>query len=150
MTVRTPGSLTFVLLAALVLPIQPPVVIPQRAGPDAPVDDPITMRGCLEGRHLRILEQDSSDLSGVHDIRLKGARGVMRLVDDADHRYVELTGVLRLGRRDRVDTRRKVKAGKTTIYVSGAAEQTSGETPVADPVFEVQALTPLGERCPGR
>jgi hypothetical protein len=132
--------------------VQQPVPMPApRTGPDAPVNDPVTVRGCLEGRFLKILEQDSADLSGLRAIRLKGPRGVMRILDDHEHSYVEVSGTLDLGRRDRVDMRRKAKVGaKTTISVGAAQEQITGDPIVADPVLQVAALTPLGERCPGR
>jgi hypothetical protein len=131
---------------------QQPVPLPApRTGPDAPVNDPVTVRGCLEGRFLKILEQDTTDLSGVRAIRLKGPRGVMRMLDDHKHGYVEVSGTLDLGRRDRVDMRRKVKVGsKTTISVDAAQEQITGDPVVADPVLQVVAFNPLGERCPGR
>ena len=131
---------------------QQPVPLPApRSGPDAPVNDPVTVRGCLEGRFLRILEQDATDLSGLRTIRLKGARGVMRMLDDHKHTYVELSGTLDLGRRDRMDARRKVKVGaKTTVSVGAAQEQITGAPVVADPVLQVVAFTPLGERCPAR
>jgi hypothetical protein len=115
------------------------------------VNDPVTLRGCLEGRLLRILQTDASDLSGVRDIRLKGPRGVMRMLDDHKHSYVEVSGQLDLGRPDRLETRRKVKVGsKTTISIGAAAEQITGDPVLADPVLQVIAFTPLGERCPGR
>lgn len=143
------ATLVAVLVAAWALQAPP---APPRTGPDPPVNDPVTMRGCLEGRYLKILEHDVADLSGVRRIRLKGPKGVMETLDDAEDRYVELTGRLLLHRRDRVETRKKAKAGsKTTISVGAATEQITGE-PVraADPVLEVEAFTPLGERCPGR
>ena len=109
------------------------------------------MRGCLEGRHLKILEHDASDLSGIRDIQLKGPRGVMRTLDDHKHSYVEISGQLDLGKPDRIDTRRKVKTGsKTTISIGASSEQVTGEAPIADPVLVVEAFTPLGERCPGK
>jgi hypothetical protein len=135
---------------ALTLGLQQPLPASPRTGPDAPVNDPITVRGCLEGRHLKILEHDASDLSGIRDIRLKGPRGVMRALDDHKYSYVEITGQLDLGINDRLDTRRKVKAGsKTTISIGAATEQTRGVAQVADPELRVAAFTPLGERCPG-
>ena len=136
--------------AVLWLP-QPGAVQPPRTGPTAPVNDPVTVRGCLDGHHLKILESDISDLSGVRDIRLKGPRGVMRSLDDHKGAYIEVSGQLDLGRPDRLETRRKVKAGsKTTISLGAGAEQITGQPPVADPILQVEAFTPLGERCPGR
>ena len=138
-------------LLAVALPIQTAPPPPPRTGPDAPVNDPVTMRGCLEGRRLRILEHDASDLSGIRIIRLKGPRGVMSALDDAEHRYVELSGRLDLGRTDRLETRKKVKAGsRTTVSIGAGTEQITGLQPLADPVLRVEAFTPLGERCPGR
>jgi hypothetical protein len=75
----------------------------------------------------------------------------MRTLGDHKHTYVEVTGQLDLGRPDRLETRRKVKAGsKTTISVGASSEQVHGDPPMADPVLEVEAFTPLGERCPSR
>jgi hypothetical protein len=139
------------LFVALVLVLQQLPPPPRATGPAPPANDPITVRGCLDGRFLRIVEHDSSDLSGIRDIRLKGPRGVMRTLDDHKHSYVEVTGQLDLGRRDRLETRRKVKAGsKTTISIGASTEQTTGEPPIADPVLRVEAFTPLAERCPSR
>ena len=75
----------------------------------------------------------------------------MRTLDDHKHSYVEVTGQLDLGRHDRLETRRKVKAGsKTTISIGASTEQITGEPPTAEPVLQVEAFTPLGERCPSR
>jgi hypothetical protein len=143
-------DLVAALFAASVM-LQQPLPVAPRTGPDAPVNDPVTVRGCLDGRHLRILDHDTSDLSGIRDLRLKGPRGVMRALDDHKHSYVEITGELDLGRRDRIETRRKVKAGsKTTISIGASSEQVSGEPSVDDPTLQVEAFRPLGERCPGR
>jgi hypothetical protein len=115
-----------------------------------PIIDPVTVRGCLEGHWLRILEHDASDLSGVQRVRLKGARSMLRLLDDQRGDYVEVTGDLDLGPRDRIETRRKVKVGKTTISLGASGEQLSGEriAAVPDPTLVVDAFTKLGERCP--
>jgi hypothetical protein len=142
-------DLAAVLLASLItqLPFEP-----ARTGPDKPVNDPVVVRGCVEGRHLRIV-RGSGDLVGLRDIRLKGPKGVMATLKDHQHGYVELTGVLDFGRRDRIDTRKKAKLGKDgkggTITLAASGEQVSGLQPFSDPVLEVVALTPLGERCPG-
>ena len=139
-----------VLAAALGLQQPAPIQAP-RTGPDSPVNDPVTVRGCLEGHHLKILESDASDLSGIRDIRLKGPRGVMRSLDDYRGAYVEVAGLLDLGRPDRIETRRTIKAGsKTTISIGASAEQISGQPPLADPILIVNGFQPLGERCPGR
>jgi hypothetical protein len=143
-------DLVAALFATSVMLQQPRPVAP-RTGPDAPVNDPVTVRGCLEGHRLKILDHDASDLSGIRDIRLKGPRGVMRALADHKHSYIEVTGELDLGRRDRIETRRKVKAGsKTTISIGASSEQITGDSPAADPTLQVEAFTPLGERCPGR
>jgi hypothetical protein len=135
--------------AAAVRAQQPPVA-PPAAGPAAPTRDPVTVRGCLEGRWLRILETDASDLSGVRRVRLKGARSMLRVLRDQGGDYVEVTGDLELGRSDRLEARRKVKVDdKTTISIGASAEQVSSN-PVAppDPTLVVDAFTTLGERCP--
>ena len=134
--------------AAAVRAQQPPVA-PPAAGPAAPTRDPVTVRGCLEGRWLRILQADSSDLSGVRRVRLKGSRSMLTVLKDQGGDYVEITGDLDLGRRDRLDVRRKVKVGdKTTISIGASAEQVSGpETAPPDPTLVVESFTALGERC---
>ena len=58
---------------------QQPPAAPPGAGAAAPTRDPVTVRGCLEGRWLRILEHDASDLSGVTRVRLKGAAHLANL-----------------------------------------------------------------------
>jgi hypothetical protein len=80
----------------------------------------------------------------------------MRTLDDHRHRYVEVTGKLNLGRLDRIEARRKVKLGSKggTISIVTSSEQTSSGLPItgndltAEPLLEVAAFTPLGERCP--
>jgi hypothetical protein len=129
---------------------QQPLVAPPATGPAAPTRDPVTVRGCLEGRWLRILQADSSDLSGVRRVRLKGARSMLTVLKDQGGDYVEVTGDLELGRSDRLEARRKVKvADKTTISIGASAEQVSSN-PVAppDPTLVVESFTALGERCP--
>jgi hypothetical protein len=130
---------------------QQPPVAPPAAGPAAPTRDPVTVRGCLEGRWLRILQHDSSDLSGIRRVRLKGSRSMLTVLKDQGGDYVEVSGDLDLGRRDRLDGRRKVKvADKTTISIGASAEQISGPDDVTPPeaTLVVDSFTALGERCP--
>jgi hypothetical protein len=143
-------SVAFALAAAGAVRAQQPPVAPPAAGPAAPTRDPVTVRGCLDGRWLRILESDASDLSGVRRVRLKGARAMLRVLRDQGGDYVEITGDLDLGRRDRLDGRRKVKvADKTTISIGASAEQVSGpDVSLPDPTLVVDTFTTLGERCP--
>ena len=137
--------------AAAVRAQQPPVA-PPAAGPATPTRDPVTVRGCLEGRWLRILQHDSSDLSGIRRVRLKGSRSMLTVLkDQGGNDYVEITGDLDLGRRDRLDGRRKVKVSdKTTISIGASAEQVSGPDDVTPPeaTLVVDSFTALGERCP--
>ena len=136
--------------AAAVRAQQTPVA-PPAAGPALPTRDPVTVRGCVEGKWLRILQHDSSDLSGVRRVRLKGSRSMLSVLRDQGGDYVEVTGDLDLGRSDRLDTRRKVKiADKTTISIGTSAEQVSGSDDVTPPeaTLVVDSFTALGERCP--
>jgi hypothetical protein len=135
---------------ALAIGAQQPPVAPPADGPASPTRDAVTVRGCLDGRWLRILEHDSSDLSGVRRVRLKGPRSMLTVLKDQGGDHVEITGDLDLGRRDRLEGRRKVKvADKTTISIGASAEQVSGPdlTP-PDATLVVEAFTVLGERCP--
>jgi len=136
-------------VADAVIPQQPPVA-PHAAGPASPTRDPVTVRGCLEGRWLRILEHDSSDLSGVSRVRLKGSRAMLHVLADQKGDYVEITGDLDLGPGDRLDARRKVKVGDKTTISIGATAQQIGEPEVTPPdaTLVVDAFTTLGERCP--
>ena len=129
---------------------QQPPVAPPAAGPAAPTRDPVSVRGCLDGRWLRILESDSSDLSGVRRVRLKGSRSMLTVLKDQGGDYVEITGDLDLGPGDRLDARRKVKVGdKTTVSIGATAEQLSHSQPSpADATLVVDSFTTLGERCP--
>jgi hypothetical protein len=129
---------------------QQPPVAPPAEGPASPTRDPITVRGCLEGRWLRIFEHDTSDLSGVRRVRLKGSRSMLGVLRDQGGDYVEITGDLDRGRGDRLDARRKVKvADKTTISIGASAEQLSGpDVTPPDATLVVEAFTVLGERCP--
>lgn len=54
-----------------------------------PARDPVTVRGCLEKRWLRILQHDATDLSGVTRVRLKGSRAMLALVDDGRGHHVD-------------------------------------------------------------
>ena len=138
-----------VAIAAAVGTQQPPIA-PPAAGPASPTRDPVTVRGCLEGRWLRILEHDASDLSGVTRVRLKGSRSMLHVLADQRGDHVEITGDLDLGPGDRLDARRKVKVGdKTTISIGTTAQQVSGpEVTAPDATLVVDAFTVLGERCP--
>ena len=139
------------LSLAFAIGAQQPPVAPPAGGPASPSRDPVTVRGCLEGRWLRILQADSSDLSGVRRVRLKGSRSMLTVLKDQGGDHVEITGDLDLGRRDRLDGRRKVKvADKTTISIGASAEQVSGPDDVTPPeaTLVVGSFTALGERCP--
>jgi hypothetical protein len=129
------------------------VPAPAATGRDArPVRDPVTVRGCLDRRWLRILEHDATDLSGVTRVRLRGSRAMLDLVDDGRGTHVEVTGDLDLGRRDRIEARRKYRPNpKTTISIGASAEQV-GSRDVAPPevTLVVEAITRLGDQCPSR
>ena len=129
---------------------QQPPVAPPAAGPAVPTRDPVTVRGCLDGRWLRILEHDSTDLSGVRRVRLKGSRSMLNVLKDQGGDYVEVTGDLDLGRADRLDARRKAKVSdKTTVSIGASAEQIGGpEISPPDATLVVEAFTVLAERCP--
>jgi hypothetical protein len=123
---------------------------PSREGVASPTRDPVVVRGCLEGRWFRILEHDITALSGVTRVRLKGAKSMLTVLGDQKGDYVEVTGDLDLGSRDRLETRRKAKVGnKTTVSIGADAEQIHG-TPAVVPeaTLVVDAFTVLGERCP--
>lgn len=127
-----------------------PLPVPTVAGPQR---DPVTVRGCLDKRWLRILEHDSTDLSGVKRVRLKGSRAMLALVDDGRGSYVEITGDLDVAAADRIETRRRRKVGsKTTISLGASAEQVSGGTgPMApEPTLVVEAIVRLGASCRDR
>jgi hypothetical protein len=119
---------------------------------EGPARDPVTVRGCLEKRWLRILEHDSTDLSGVARVRLKGSRAMLALVDDGRGTHVEVTGDLDLGRRDRLETRRKYRPGsKTTVSIGASAEQVRGaDVSPPEATLIVDAITRLGDQCPSR
>lgn len=120
----------------------------------APQRDPVTVRGCLDKRWLTIVEHDSTDLSGVRRVRLRGSRAMLALVDDGRGNYVEITGDLEVGARDRIETRRKRKIGsKTTISIGASAEQVNSADAVTvapEPTLIVDAFVRLGDQCPRR
>jgi len=146
-----PGPIATLSIAiALAATIQQTPVAPPASGPAPPTRDPVTVRGCLEGRFLRILDSDASDLSGVRRVRLKGSQSMLKMLKDEGGDYFEITGDLDVHVSDRLDARRKVKVGgKTTVSIGTTAEQTRGPE-VAPPgaTLVVDAFTVLGERCP--
>jgi hypothetical protein len=145
----TVATLSIWIAVAMAGAQQPPGA-PPATGPASPTRDPVTVRGCLEGRWFRILEHDSSDLSGIKRVRLKGSRSMLNVLKDQGGDYFEVTGDLDLGPADRLDARRKVKVtGKTTVSIGASAEQVSGrDTSPPDATLVVEAFTALGERCP--
>lgn len=117
----------------------------------SPGRDPVTVRGCLDRRWLRILEHDTSDLSGVTRVRLKGSRAMLRMLDDGRGAYVEIIGDLDVAAADRLEVRRKHKIGsKTTVSLGAAAEQRDGTEIAPDATLVVEAFTRLGDECPRR
>lgn len=121
-------------------------------GPAKPVRDPVTVRGCLDGKRLRILEHDVAELSGLRYVNLKAPRALMKQISDYRNAYVEVTGQLELPAGDRIETRKKYKVGeKTTVSVGMKGEQvdsfpTSPESYVS--TLEVEGFKALDEdRC---
>lgn len=122
-------------------------------GPAKPVRDPITVRGCLDGRWLRITEDDVAELSGVRDVRLKGPRSLMQQMEDDIGTYVEVTGLIDLRPGDRVEGHKQYKVGSRTKVSIGAKGEHTGAAPTLDPTastLEVHGFEVLGDTCPGR
>ena len=150
------------LTLSLALPCVGAGAVPgTQATPPAPVSrtaampqrDPVTVRGCLDKRWLRILEHDSTDLSGVKRVRLKGSRAMLALIDDGRGTYVEITGDLDVPAADRIETRRKHRVGsKTTVSMGASAEQVAGGAVAAgrEPTLIVGAVARLGASCRDR
>jgi hypothetical protein len=144
--------LLFSLFAAAATP-QGQVPHQPADGPAKPVRDPITVRGCLDGRWLRITEHDVAELSGVRDVRLKGPRALMQQIEDEIGTYVEVTGLIELPPGDRIEGHQQYKVGsRTKVSIGAKGEQTNPKavsgTP-APPTLDVQGVEPLGDRCPG-
>ncbi len=133
-----------VALAARTQPPRPTASAPQR--------DPVTVRGCLDKHWLRIVAADATDLSGVKRVRLKGSKAMLRMLDDGRGRYVEITGDLDLGARDRIEARRKYKIDRKTTVSLGASAEQRGETASSapDPTLIVEAFEHLGDQCPAQ
>jgi hypothetical protein len=114
--------------------------------------DPITVRGCVEGRRLRVLSHDMTDLVGIRDWRLKGSRAMLDALKDEKDGYFELSGLVERAALDRLDTQRKRKLGdKTTVSLGASAEQRRGEqTRPEVPELVVEAFTRLDDTCPAR
>ena len=154
-----PCSLTRALLGltAVLVAVSAPVAarqepaLPAGSRPTS-ASDPVTVRGCLEKRWLTILEHDATDLSGVKRVRLKASRAMLALLDDGPGRHVEITGELDLGRRDRIEARRKYKPGsKTTVSIGASAENVrGGDAPPPDVTLVVASFTRLGDQCPSQ
>jgi hypothetical protein len=151
-----------VLTALLVLSLfaaaaSPQGQVPYRPadGPAKPVRDPVTVRGCLDGKRLRIVEHDFAELSGVRYVTLKAPRALMKQLADYRKAYVEVTGQLELPPGDRIETRKKYKVDpKTTVSVGMKGEQVDSNPTSADSyvsTFEVEAFKALDEdRCQPR
>jgi hypothetical protein len=120
--------------------------------PVSPINDPISVKGCLRGTTLTILATDAVDLSGAREVKLTGPRGLLKQLADHRNQYIEVVGVLKAegGNSDVLDTRRKQKVGtKTTISVGAHAEQSRGEpTSPRRHTLELHAFEPLMDACP--
>jgi hypothetical protein len=143
------------LTALLVLSLFVAVASPQGQVPTKPADGPakperasITVRGCLDGKRLRIIEHDVAELSGVRDVTLKAPRALMKQLADDRNAYVEVTGQLELPPGDRIETRKKYNVGsKTTVSLGMKGEHESPPTsPNSDvSTLEVEAFKALDE-----
>ena len=144
------------LTALLVLSVWVAAASPQGQVPDRPADgpakpqrDPITVRGCLDGKRLRIVEHDVAELSGLRYVTLKAPRALMKQISDYRNAYVEITGQLELPAADRIETRKKYDVGsKTTVSVGMKGEQldsfpTSPESYVS--TLEVESFKAIDE-----
>ena len=50
---------------------------PAPAGVARPQRDPISLRGCAEGRPVRVIEDDVTELAGIRNLRLTGSRALL-------------------------------------------------------------------------
>jgi hypothetical protein len=145
-------SIPFAIVVALALVQSAPLPAPGKVA--RPVNDPVSVKGCLRGTSLTILETDAADLGGIREVRLTGSRSLMKQLVDYRNHYIDVVGVVKRegGTSDRIEMRRRQKVGsKTTISVGATAEQTSGGEPLTPTTFTVaiQAFEPIADKCPG-
>jgi hypothetical protein len=99
----------------------------------------VTVKGCLKGRVLQVIEAKQTDVQSgppirQHSLRLSGKKDVMSDVKKNDGHYVEVVGLLR--KADLVEPGMRIKGGRVVI---GGGMSGSPST-IPDPVENVAVL----------
>jgi hypothetical protein len=136
------------ILLALTLPlISPPQSDVVKNSRDS---DPITLRGCLHGKTLKVTRSDDPLGPETKTFSLHLSKALATALREHEGHEEEITGVLRHTARAMGGTKSKVMNGGKTKVTVGATEERNTGPDEGPPQIDVTGFRHMADLCEGR
>src|SRR6476646_11841570 len=112
--------------------------------------DPISLRGCLHGKTLKVTRSDDPLGPETKSFSLHLSKALATALREHEGHEEEITGVLRHTARSMGGTKSKVMNGGRTKVTVGAAEERNSGSDEGPPVMDVSSFRHITDLCGGR
>jgi hypothetical protein len=136
-------KILFALTFAVILSPQSDVVKKSRDS------DPVTIRGCLQGKTLKVTRSDEPLGPETKSFSLHLSKALATALREHEGHEEEITGVLRHTARSMGGTKSKVMNGGRTKVTVGAAEERNTGPDEGPPLIEVNSFRHIADLCGG-
>jgi hypothetical protein len=137
--VITPLALAFALISSS----QSDVVIKSRDS------NPITLRGCLHGKTLKVTRSDDPLGPETRSFRLHLSKALTTALREHEGHEEAITGLLRNTARSMSGTKSRVMNGGRTKVTVGAAEERNAGPDEGPPQIDVSGFRHIADLCAG-
>ena len=111
--------------------------------------DPITLRGCLHGKTLKVTRSDDPLGPETKSFSLHLSKALATALREHEGHEEEITGVLRNTARSMGGTKSKVMNGGRTKVTVGAAEERNTGPDEGPPLIDVSSFRHIADLCGG-
>jgi len=112
--------------------------------------DPITLRGCLHGKTLKVTRSDYPLGPEIKTFSLHLSKTLATALREHEGHEEEVTGVLHHTARSMGGTKSKVMNGGKTKVTVGATEERNTGPDEGPPLIDVSTVRHIAELCQGR
>jgi hypothetical protein len=112
--------------------------------------DPITLRGCLHGKTLKVTRSDDPLGPEIKTFSLHLSKTLVTALREHEGHEEEVTGVLHHTARSMGGTKSKVMNGGKTKVTVGATEERNTGPDEGPPLIDVSTVRHIADLCQGR